>query len=389
MREWFIAALTPWTSSELGYVAVGLLGLMGACLALHARGHVRAAHGVMAMVGAVLTGKLVFDLVSHYARCRVCSVAFDVSPNAASWAFLDDYLACAALLALFAVKEGGRFALSTRARALWAAGMLVAPTVAAPLFFSELHAREQRGDAGTPVPARSWRWVYLAFLILSPPFVWPSLRVDHFGALGGELYVDATTNQLNAYVARAILLLYWPVFLFTLPRTRGFWLKVAGLWLGFTWVAAYLALWASFYDGRFTKPERTRRHAFTPGGAWGMAAATLLANAIAFVFVAGLRSTPGLIKAPATVCAEGLATRSRELPVCVDDLTRAATMHDSEETRACLELARSAIAAADAGDEKLARELTRRLGGHHGSDLRSCQTASSANIAVLNECPEL
>jgi hypothetical protein len=135
-----------------------------------------------------------------------------------------------------------------------------------------------------------------------------------------------------------------------------------------------------------------------------MTAAFLLSIVLGFVWVKSLRATHVFIKSADTVCAEGLATRSRELPVCLDDLSRAATTYDAEaaqagsssvtrtlaeETRACLGLARSAIGAVAAGDEKNARELTRRLGAHHGSDLRACQTAASANYAVLGECPEL
>jgi hypothetical protein len=403
MRERLVLALRPWTYSDIGVLWFGLLALMAICIALQARGRMRSAHLAMAGVGLVLTGKLAVNLAWHYGRCTACSASFDVSPNASSWAFLYDYICCAIILAIFAVRESGRFALPRRARARWAAGMLVAPTVAAPLFFAELHALES-AEKAPESSSRSWRPLYLVLVVVSAPFVMPALPVDHFGDLGGEFFWDGTSNQINSYVGLSVLLLFGQIFLFTLPRTRGFWLEVGGLFLAFNCLAAYFALWAASYDRRFTTEDRTRWHAFALRGAGGMIGAVLLGNAVAALFGVTLRTTHFVIKSPETVCAEGLATRTRSLPVCLGDLERAASARDAkaslpganefsrklpEETGACIDLARSAMDAAGAGDEKQARELTRRLGTHHGSGIPSCQEAASANYAVLNECPEL
>jgi hypothetical protein len=111
-----------------------------------------------------------------------------------------------------------------------------------------------------------------------------------------------------------------------------------------------------------------------------------------------LRYTEVIIKPPGQVCREGLATRDRTLPSCLTDLEGALPVREAaareggalaqalpEETRACADLARRALASA----EGPRRELTRQLGQHHGSDLVSCQEAASANYAVLNECEEI
>lgn len=396
MNERLILALRPWTYSDVGILWGALLGLMAVCVVLQATGRARPAHQLMAAAGALVTGVLGWNLLSHYARCAACPIAFDVSPNPSSWAFLYDYILCAVVLGVFAAQETRRYALAHPVR--WTLSMLAAPLVAAPLFFLRLHQLETGGAS----PARrgpSLRWVYAALVVLSAPFVMPALPFDHFGALGGEFFWDGTSNQVNTYVARAVLLLFGQVFLFTLPRTRGFWWWVASLFLAFNCLAAYIALFLIFYDGRFAEAETPRRE-FRPGLALAQIGAILAGNAIAALFGVTLRYTHFVIKAPEQVCREGEATRARVLPRCLADLEaalpsrqRAAEAPGANalaralpgETRECIALARAAID----GDERAKQESTRLLGRHHGSDLPSCQEAASANYAVLNECPVL
>lgn len=396
MNDRLILALRPWTYSDVGILWAALLGLMITCVVLQATGRARPAHQLMAIAGALVTGTLAWQLASHYAPCDACSVASDVSPNPSSQAFFYDYVMCAVVMGVFAAQESRRYGLARAAP--WTLSMFVAPLVAAPLFFLRLHELETGGASPTR-PVRSLRWVYAALVVLSAPFIMPALPYDHFGALGGEFYWDGTSNQVNTYVARAVLLLFGQVFLFTLPRTRGFWWWVASLFLAFNCLAAYIALFLVFYDGRFAAAEAPRRE-FRPGLALGQIVAILAGNAIAALFGVTLRYTHFVIKAPEQVCREGEVTRARVLPICLADLEaalpareRAASAAGANawaralpgETRACIALARAAID----GDERARQESTRALGRHHGSDLPSCQEAASANYAVLNECPVL
>jgi hypothetical protein len=393
MRERLELALRPWDYSDIAWLWGALLALMALTIALSSYGRARLAHLVMAAAGAAVTLRFAFQLATHYARCAACSLVFDVSPNAASWAFFYDYLMCAVVLALFAFQESRRFG---RARpALRALTVLIAPLVAAPLIFADVHAAEEAGAKPSAEVPRL-RWVYAALTVLSAPFVMPALPRDHFGDLGGEFYWDGTSNQANSYVAYAVLLLFGQVFLYALPRTRGFWMRVASLFLAFNCLAAYIALFFVFHDDRLAPPAR--RHAFAPRMAGSHIGAVLLGNFLAALFGVTLRFTHFVIKAPETVCHEGEVTRARELPRCLADLEAALPERERaaaapgagslaralpEETRRCIALAKEALAA----DEGRAREIVARLGRHHGSDLPSCQEAASANYAVLNECP--
>src|SRR5262249_6453314 len=157
-----------------------------------------------AVAGAAVTGQFAFHLVTHYARCAACSLPFDLCPNAASFAFLYDYVACCVVLAVFTFQEMRRFA-PPRAAA-WTLFVAVAPLVAPPLVVSWLP--EVEADEKAPGAAPSLRWVYAALVVLSAPFVMPALPLDHFGDLGGEFYWDGTSNQANTYVAYAVLLLF-------------------------------------------------------------------------------------------------------------------------------------------------------------------------------------
>lgn len=397
MNERLVLALRPWTYSDVGILWGALLGLMGLCVVLQAAGRARTAHRLMAAAGALVTGVLGWHLVAHYARCAACSLAFDASPNPSSQAFLYDYVMCAVVLGVFAAQEARRYALAHPVR--WTVAMLAAPLVAAPLFFLRLHELET-GGAEPSRPVRSLRRVYAALVVLSAPFVMPALPYDHFGALGGEFYWDGTSNQVNTYVARAVLLLFGQVFLFTLPRTRGFWWWVASLFLAFNCLAAYIALFLVFYDGRFAAPAEAPRREFRPGLALAQVGAILAGNAIAALFGVTLRYTHFVIKAPERVCREGEVTRARAVRTCLDELAASLPARQLAaaapganayaralpgETRACIALARAAVD----GDERARQESTLALGRHHGSDLPSCQEAASANYAVLNECPVL
>lgn len=394
MNERFVNAIRPWTYSDVGVMFAVLLGLMFLGIALQSRGKARAAHQIMAAAGALVTGTLGWHLASHYARCAACSPLFDLCPNPSSWAFLWDYITCAVTLAVFAFQESRRYGLARPAA--WALAVLAAPLVATPLFFVRLHELEE-GGAKPVASVPSLRWVYAAMVVLSAPFVMPALPFDHFGALGGEFYWDGTSNQINTYVGYSVLLLFGQGFLFTLPRTRGLGWRVASLFLAFNCLAAYLALFLYFYDQRFAEPESPRMR-FAPREAGGHVAAILLGNLAAMLFGVTLRYTHFVIKSPEQVCREGEVTTARALQACVSDLEgvlpareRAAAAPGANayaralpgETRACLSLAREALA----GDEAVRREATRRLASHHGSDLPSCQEAASANYAVLNECP--
>ncbi len=395
MNDRLILALRPWTYSDVGVMFAVLLGLMFLSVVLQGRGRARTAHRVMAAAGALVTAQLGWHLVSHYARCDACPVAFDVCPNPSSWAFLYDYLACQVVLSLFAFQESRRYGLAHPVR--WALAVFAAPLVGTPLFFARLHDLEEGGATPTAsVP--SLRWAFAALVVLSAPFVMPALPFDHFGALGGEFYWDGTSNALNTYVAYSVLLLFGQVFVFTLPRTRGVAWQVASLFLAFNCLAAYIALFFVFYDQRFTADTSTPRHRFAPRGEIGIIGAIVLGNLAAMIFGVTLRYTHFVVKSPEQVCHEGLVTTRRALAACVTDLEAALPARQQAavasgansyaralpgETQACLTLARGAIA----GDERERRELTRRLAIHHGSDLPSCQEAASANYAVLNECP--
>jgi hypothetical protein len=395
MRERWQLALRPWDYSDIAWLWAALLALMIVAIVLSSLGRAARAHQLMAAAGAAVTSLFAFQLVTHYARCAACSLFFDVSPNAASWAFFYDYLVCAVILGCFAFQEMRRFA--EPRPAAWALAVMVAPLVATPLLFARLHAIEAAGKApAANVP--SLRWVYAALVVIAAPFVMPALPVDHFGDLGGEFYWDGTSNQANSYVAYAVLLLFGQVFLYTLPRTKGFWWRVGSLFLAFNCLAAYLALYLVWHDGRLA--GGARRHGFAPGQAFSQIGAVLLGNALAAIFGVTLRFTHFVIKAPETVCREGEITRARALPVCLDDLTAALPAREQaaaapgagalaralpEETRAIIALAKEAIG----GDEGRRRELVKRLGRHHGSDLRSCQEAASANYAVMCECAEI
>lgn len=401
MSDRLTLALRPWTYSEIGVLWAALLVLMTVCIALQSRGRARAAHGLMAAAGAALTGRLAWHLLGHYARCAVCPVAYDLVPNASSWAFFYDYLCCCALLAMFAWQESRRFGLAAPHRTV--AAMLAVPLVAGPLFFARLHEIEDRG-APMPSPTPSWRVPFLVMAIVSAPFVMPALPLDHFGALGGEFFWDGTSNRLNSYVGLSVLLLFGQVFLFTLPRTRGFAWKVASLFLAFNCLAAYFAVFAARFDGRHAADVRDRgTFRFAPRGAGAMIAAVFAGNAVAALFGVALRYSHFVIKAPETVCAEGRVTRARALPVCIRALEAATPAREAlarapganalardlpAETALALSYARQALASLEQGDARRAGVLTRRLGEQHGSDLPSCQEASSANFAVLNECPE-
>jgi hypothetical protein len=395
MRERLELALRPWDYSEIAWLWAALLALMAASIALQAYGSARRAHQLLAAAGAVVTGIFGWHLVSHYARCAACSLVFDISPNAASWAFFYDYAACCVVLAIFAFQELCRF--GEDRPILWSFGVLAAPLVASPLLFARLHDLEAAGaEPAARVP--SLRWVYAALVVLSAPFVMPALPVDHFGDLGGEFFWDGTSNQANTYVAYTVLLLFGQVFLYTLPRTKGFWPRVGSLFLAFNCLAAYIALYFVFYDGRFAGPRR--RMPFVPRQVFSQVGAVILGNAIAALFGVTLRFTHFVIKAPETVCHEGEVTRARALPACVADLEAALPSRFEaasapganawaralpEETRASIALGKEALAA----DEVRARDLVKKLGLHHGADLRSCQEAASANYAVLCECPKL
>ena len=393
MRERLQLALRPWDYSDIAWLWAALLALMALGIALQSVGRARNAHRLMAIAGSLVTGRFAYQLVTHYARCAACSLAFDVSPNAASWAFFYDYLVCCLVLALFAFQEMRRF--GQPRPAAWAIAVVAAPLVATPLLFDRLHAIEAADEKPSgSVP--SLRFAYAALVVVAAPFVMPALPVDHFGDLGGEFYWDGTSNQANAYVAYAVLLLFGQVFLYTLPRTRGFWMRVASLFLAFNCLAAYIALYLVWHDGRLDGPRR--RHAFVLRQGVSQIGAVLLGNALAAIFGVTLRFTHFVIKAPETVCHEGEVTRARALPACVVDLEAALPARSeaarapganawaralADETQASIELARDALAS----DEARTRALVSELGRHHGSDLRSCQEAASANYAVVCECP--
>lgn len=400
MGDRLTLALRPWTYSEIGVLWAALLGLMALCIALQSYGRARLAHGLMAAAGAGLTGRLAWHLASHYARCAACGVAFDLVPNASSWAFFYDYLCVVAILAMFAWQESRRFALPAPARTV--AAMVVAPLVTGPLFFAKLHDLEAQ-EAPPAASPPSWRRPYVAMAVLAAPFVMPALPFDHFGALGGEFFWDGTSNRLNSYIGLSVLLLFGQVFLFTLPRTRGFAWQVASLFLAFNNLAAYLALFAARFDSRHEVSPARPPLRFASRGAGAMIAAVLAGNAVAALFGVALRYTHFIIKAPETVCAEGRVTRARALPLCVTALEGVSAAREARarapganaldralpgETAVALSYARQAVIALGEGDTREAGVLTRRLGEQHGSDLPVCQEAASANYAVLNECPE-
>jgi hypothetical protein len=368
MRERLQLALRPWDYSDIAWLWAALLALMIVAIVLSSVGRAVRAHQLMAAAGAAVTSLFAFQLVTHYARCAACSLFFDMSPNAASWAFFYDYLVCGVILACFAFQEMRRFA--EKRPALWALAVLVVPLVATPLLFARLHAIEAAEKAPTAaVP--SLRWVYAALVVIAAPFVMPALPVDHFGDLGGEFYWDGTSNQANSYVAYAVLLSFGQVFLYTLPRTKGFWWRVGSLFLAFNCLAAYLALYLVWHDGRLA--GAARRLGFAPGQAFSQIGAVLLGNALAAIFGVTLRFTHFVIKAPETVCREGEITRARALPACLADLTAALPAREQaaaapgagalaralpEETRAVMALAKEALA----GDEAQRRELVKRRG---------------------------
>jgi hypothetical protein len=175
-------------------------------------------------------------------------------------------------------------------------------------------------------------------------------------------------------------------------------MRVGSLFLAFNCLAAYIALYFVWHDGRLASAPR--KHGFALGQSMSQIGAVLLGNALAALFGVTLRFTHFVIKAPETVCHEGEVTRARALPACLADLEGALPDREKaaaapganawaralpDETRACIALAREAIA----GDEAKKRDLVKRLGLHHGSDLRSCQEAASANYAVICECAEI
>lgn len=378
-------ALRPWTYDEIAVLWSGLLLFAAATLVLHGRGHARAAHLTAAAAGAVVTARLWIELATHYATCPGCSFWFDLCPNPASWAFLYDYLVCCVVLGTIAARELGRY--GERA-APWIAAACVSPVVAAPLLFARLHDLEA---TGTPRPQAPRAWPYAALAVLAAPFVMPALPFDHFGALGAEFFWDSTSNPVNAYVGDSVMLLFAQVFLFTLPRTRSWLWQVAGLFLAFNCLASYIALWFLVYDragGRVPVDLGVRR-------SLAHVAALLTGNLVAAGFGVTLRVTAFVIKAPAQACAEGLATRDRELPACLADLEARLPAREAgaatgggwaqrlpDETRAAIAVARDAIAAPEA--ER--RQLVTRLARLHGAKTPSCEEAASANYAVVYEC---
>jgi hypothetical protein len=393
LNDRLVLALRPWTYSEIGALWSGLLGLMIVCVLLQAFGHARRGHQLMAAAGAVITGRFLFHLVTHYLRCAACSVVFDVSPNASSWSVFYDYAVCCLVLGVFAWREANRFAIARPAA--WTAAIAVVPLVAGPLFFAQLHERETSGATPTDTTPR-YRKLYFALVVVAAPFVMPALPRDHFGDLGGEFFWDGTSTQANTYMMDAVLLMFGQIFLFTLPRTRGLLWQTAGLFLAFNCLAAYLALFLAYYELRFVQAPRFQ---FALGGSPTQIGAILAGNLIAAGFGVTLRYTTFVIKSPERVCQEGQATREQALPRCLTDLEAALPVREAaahldganalalalpEETRACVELAKRALAATEGGR----RDLTQQLGQHHGSDLVSCQEAASANYAVLNECAE-
>jgi hypothetical protein len=388
MNEQLMVALRPWTYSEIGVLWSGLLSLIAACLVLHGLGRVRLAHGLMSVAGLVVTGRFLFQLATHYSMCPGCSLWFDICPNPSTWAFLYDYFVSSAILAVIAFQELRRFG-DDRAW-LWALGAVVFPVVMAPLVFLRIHTLEA---TTSPRPRGSIWPLYAVLVVVAAPFIMPALPFDHFGALGGEFFWDSTSNQANTYSGYSVMLLFGQIFLFTLPRTRHVALQVAGLFLAFNCLAAYLALFFVFYDQRYAGAVWSRGTGWKTGLVH--VGALLAGNAIAAGFGVTLRYTEFVIKAPLQVCHEGLVTRDKYLPICATDLetllpTREAGAGGNgwarrlpDETREAIDLAREAIAA----DEASRRDLVLVLARHHGARIPSCEEAASANYAVVNECP--
>lgn len=385
MPDQLIVALRPWTYSEIGVLWGGLLALIAACLWLQAIHRPRLAYALMSGAGLVVTGRFGYALLTHYASCPGCSFWFDVCPNPSTWAFLYDYLCCCALLGLMAWQESRRF--GSRNAWIWAVAAASFPIVVAPLVFHRVSGWE---SDRTTLPRPRLSWIYAAIGVLAAPFVMPALPFDHFGSLGGEFFWDSTSNAANTYSADAVMLLFGQVFLFTLPRTKGLGWQVAGLFLAFNNLAAYIAVFLFFFD------RRTERHLAWGGrAAAAQIAAVFLGNAVAAGFGVTLRYTEFVIKPPLQACREGEATRDAQLPLCASDLADLLPRRERDrsrnlwaaalpaETKEAISLAHRAMVA----DEATRRDLVSVLATHHGARIPSCEEAGSANYAVVNECP--